>query len=448
MAKQQDQKPLIGDPRLAGWRTHPLDRRAFIRTLTFAAGGVYAGSRLTNPLAAKATQGEVTLTQWYHQYGEAGTEDAVRRYAQQYEDANPGVAIEVNWTIGDYPTILNTALVGGQAPDLFESSPNLDWVRNGLIAPLDDLIPPDIRADFNPRELATNTIEGQLYGIKIVVDTGGIYYRRSYLEQAGVQPPTNVDELIAAATALTNGPVKGLFLGNDGGISSMQQIMPWAAGSDFITAENQVVFDNPATIAAYQKLRELNQTDALLVGAPTDWFQPDSLIQGLVAMQWGGLWAMPQVTEELEDDFGYMAFPPLAGATGGPGQPTPATFLGGWSQLVNAKSPNIDAAKAYAKALWVDNTEVQRDFNLSYGFHIPPRLSVAATAEELQSGPPAEAVNILNQYGRSLSPLWTGAMGSALGDAVTRIVRDGADPTAEISAAAEATRQELQRLLG
>ncbi|CAA9563485.1 MAG: ABC transporter, substrate-binding protein (cluster 1, maltose/g3p/polyamine/iron) [uncultured Thermomicrobiales bacterium] len=444
MAKQQ-QAPIIGDPRLAGWRRHPLDRRAFIRTLTFAAGAVYAGSRQAQGTVA---QGTTTLTQWYHQYGEAGTEDAVRRYAQEYTEANPNVEVEVNWTVGDYPTILNTALVGGQAPDLFESSPNLDWVRNGLIAPLDDLIPEDIRADFNPRELATNTIEGQLYGVKIVVDTGGIYYRPSYLEQAGLQPPTNVDELIAAATALTDGPVKGLFLGNDGGISSMQQIMPWAAGSDFITADNQVVFDNPATILAYEKLRELNQTDALLVGAPTDWFQPDSLIQGLVAMQWGGLWAMPQVTEELEDDFGFIAFPPLAGASGGPAQPTPATFLGGWSQLVNAKSPNLDAAKAYAKYLWVDNTEAQRDFNLSYGFHVPPRISVAQAAEPLQSGPPAEAVNILNQYGRSLSPLWTGAMGAALGDAVTRIVREGADATAEVTAAAETTRQELQRLLG
>lgn len=434
--------------------TRQLSRRTFAKTLTFVAGAAVVASRRAE---AKA-QDKITLVQWYHEYGEAGTEDAVRSYASQYTEANPNVEIEVNWVLGDYPAQLNAALLTADAPDVFESSPNLDWVRNGLIAPLDDVMPAEILADYTPRELSTNTIDGQLYGLKIVVDTGVIYYRKSMLEDAGVAVPTTVDELIAAAKTLTDGPVKGLFLGNDGGISSMQQIMPWAAGSDFIINE-QIAFDNAATVAAYEKLRELNEAGVLLIGAPTDWFDPSAFIQGLTAMAWGGLWAMPQITSELEDDFGVFAFPPLAAAGGEtgpvasptvdePGSPTYATFIGGWSELVSAKSANLDAAKQYAKSLWVENADVQKDFNLSYGFHVPPRLSVASSAEQLQSGPPSEAVAALNQYGRAIGPLWTNTMGTVLGDAITRIVRDGADATQEVQAAAQQARDELQRLLG
>jgi len=433
-----------------------MNRRTFVKTLTIAGGTVVAvGPSATAKRAAAKRQDTITLRQWYHQYGEEGTEDAVKRYAEQYTEANPNVEVEVNWVVGDYPALLNAALLTDDGPDLFESTPNLDWVRNGLIAPLDDLLTPEVRADYTERELQSNTIEGVLYGLKIVVDTGMIYYRPSLLEAAGVAPPTTMDELIAAAQALTDGPTKGLFLGNDGGISAMQTILPWSAGSDFITPDNQDVFDNPGTVAAYEKLRELNQTDALLIGAPTDWFDPSAFIQNLCAMAWGGLWMMPVVTEELGDDFGVIPWPALTASTGAPvaspapgvaGTPTPATFLGGWSQLVSARSANVDAAKAYAKWLWVDNADVQRDFNLEYGFHVPPRRSVAAGAEALQGGPPAQAVEILNNYARSMSLVWTAPMGAALGDAVTRIVRDGADATQEVAAAAEAVRAEVARL--
>jgi hypothetical protein len=64
--------------------------------------------------------------------------------------------------------------------------------------------------------------------------------------------------------------------------------------------------------------------------------------------------------------------------------------------MVSAKSANVDAAKAYIKWLWIDNTKDQEDFNLSYGFHIPPRKSLAAQATKLQSGPAADALKIFN----------------------------------------------------
>ena len=61
--------------------------------------------------------GTPTIRQWYHLYGEEGTEQAVKRYAEGYERAT----VEVQWTPGDYESKLSSGLLSGTGPDVFES---------------------------------------------------------------------------------------------------------------------------------------------------------------------------------------------------------------------------------------------------------------------------------------------------------------------------------------
>ncbi len=144
------------------------------------------------------------------------------------------------------------------------------------------------------------------------------------------------------------------------------------------------------------------------MGNTTDWWDPSAFIQGASAMQWGGLWAFPAINEALGEDVGVFAWP--MAAEGG----TSSTFWGGWGECVSAKSQNLDAAKALVKWLWIENTEVQKDWNVSYGFHVPPRQSAAETAEALQVGAAADLVTNLYDYGVANNPLWTPVMGTAL----------------------------------
>ena len=58
-----------------------------------------------------------SLAQWYHQYGEAGTEQAVQRYAAQYKKAK----VTVTWTPGDYDKKAAAALLTSSGPDVFEA---------------------------------------------------------------------------------------------------------------------------------------------------------------------------------------------------------------------------------------------------------------------------------------------------------------------------------------
>jgi multiple sugar transport system substrate-binding protein len=64
----------------------------------------------------------------------------------------------------------------------------------------------------------------------MLTDTGGIYYKKSVLEEAGIAVPATIDDVIAAAQALDTGRVKGLFVGNDGGIGALGGPLLWSAG--------------------------------------------------------------------------------------------------------------------------------------------------------------------------------------------------------------------------
>lgn len=379
---------------------------------------------------------KINLAQWYHQYGEAGTKEAALKYAKAYTDGN----VSVQWTPGDYAAKLSSGLLSNKGPDVFESQLNIAMVKSNQVVALDDILA-DVKSDYSAEDLATNTIDGKVYGIRMIVDPQVIYYRKSLLDKAGIKPPETVDDLIAAAKALTTNKVKGIFVGNDGGLALGGPAL-WSSGGAYLTPENKPGFTGERAAQAFGKLHELYASKSVLLGAPTDWADPSALIQGLAAMQWIGMWALPAMQKALGDDLGVFAFPKLDA------QGTPAVYSGGWTQFVSAKSPNVDAAKAFVKWLWIDQAEYQEDWSLNYGFHIPPRKSLAAKASKLQTGAAAETVKLTQDYGRTDNPAWTPKMATAFNDLLTNVIRKGADPAAEISKAEKTVSTELTRLFG
>jgi multiple sugar transport system substrate-binding protein len=386
--------------------------------------------------------GKPTLKQWYHLYGESGTEQAVQRYAQGYDKAT----VEVQWTPGDYESKLSSGLLSDSGPDVFEYQLNADMVRSGQIVKLDDIVGP-VKNDYTATDITATSLDGSIYGVKIVDDTGFLYYRKSLLAAAGVQPPKTMDELIDASRALDRNGVKGLFIGNDAGVTpafgggALLDLVLWSAGTANLTADNKIGFTTPEAKDSFRKLRDLAQSGSILLGAPTDFWDPSSFTQELCAMQWCGLWAMPKILQAFPDDVGIVPWPALSATVG-----KPVTFLGGWMSMVSAKAKDVDLAKDFVKWLWIDNAQAQEDFNLNYGFHIPPRKNIAAGAQKLQQGLAAEALRIFNESAVAPNPMWTPKMKSAFADAATAIVRGGGDIDAELGKAQQTVEAELARL--
>jgi len=378
-----------------------------------------------------------TLRHWYHAYGEDGVQEAVRRYAAAYPDAD----VEVQWNPGDYDSKIVTALQNSAVPDVFEAQIKVDWVRNKQVVPLDDLLG-DAKDDFVATLLESQTVDGKLYGIPQAIDTQVLFYRPSLLAAAGVTPPTTVDGLLDAAKRLNTGGVRGLFAGNDGGVGVLTAPLLWSAGLDFLSEDGTAPgFDDPRAATVFAKFRELHTGGGLLLGAPTDWADPGAFVDGKAAMQWTGLWNLPKITEAHGDDVGVLPFPALDG-DGAESVP-----VGAYSAMVNARGADTDAAKAYVKWLWVEKTDYQTEFATAFGAHLPARASLAEKAASLRDGPGKDIVGFVADGGRIASPArWSATANTALSDAVSRIAREGADPVGELRAAVDVARAEIARL--
>ncbi|HLL33773.1 MAG TPA: sugar ABC transporter substrate-binding protein [Streptomyces sp.] len=412
------------------------DRRSVLRAaMGLAAAGGLAACGGNNGRGGGSGSGK-NLVQYFHAYGEPGTEQAVKRYAKAYREAN----VSTQWITGEnFESKLFSALLTDNAPDLFEFHPQIQLVRSGQVADLTDIVEP-VKDDFNQADIASHTVDGKIYGVRMIDDPQFFFYRKSMFEKAGVDVPTTLDELIEAAAKLTTDKVKGVFLGNE--LDAVVRPLIWAAGADTLDEKNRIAYHTDGVKEGLVKLRKLFTSGDLLLGAPTDFWDPSALNQGLTAIQWCGMWAMPQMQQALGDDLGVFPFPKVTDAG------KPSVYNGGWSMFVNAKGKNVDAAKEYVKWLWIDRKDYQEDWSLSYGFHVPPRLSIAESAEKLKSGLPAEGVRLFNEYGHFDNIGFTQAMIDAIEDVVGDCVRAGGDPEAALDKADGKINRELKKLFG
>lgn len=407
-------------------------------TATLAACGDNTGrsSSTSSDAAAGTSGGRPSLAQWYHQYGEEGTQEAVERYAAEYQ----GAEVTVSWKPGDYDQSTAASLLTDAGPDVFEygNGPTIDMIKGDQVADLTDLFG-DTLDDFTPSLIERMTYDGKIWAIPQVLDMQVLVYRRSLLEQAGIDPPQQMADLVAAAQELTVGDVTGLFLGNDGGAGLMGGPMLWAAGLDYLE-DDQIGFQDAGAAEALSVLRTLWTDESLLLGEAKDWFDPEAFVSGRAAMQWTGLWTFPAIAEALGDDFGAIPWPAMEGGA-------PSVPVGAYGSCVSTRSADVEAARAFAKWLWIDQTDKQLDFATSYGFHVPSRLSLVPEADVLADGPAADAAGYVKEYGHAQTPLlWTPECATAWGDMMSRVVRDGADAQAELEALVPIVEAELERV--
>lgn len=179
----------------------------------------------------------------------------------------------------------------------------------------------------------------------------------------------------------------------------------------------------------------------MLLGFTTDWYDAGAFTQGATAMQWCGLWALPTVEKALGDDFGVAPWPAYDSSG------KPVARLGGWTQAVNAKSKHIAEAKKYLQWLWIKQADIQIDWAVKYGFHVPPQTEVAAKTPELSKGPAKDTVTIGTKYGISFPAEWTQAMQAEFIAAAADIAK-GSAPEKTLRKAQSKAQSDLDKQMG
>ena len=137
-------------------------------------------------LAAPAAAQDLTL--WSHWADQQTKVDFVESAARAFEEANPGVSIDVVWYQKEpLYAALKTALTAGQGPDLFYAEPDqTEYMEAGLVLDLKD------RLNWDAIEPWAQDVwgwEGGVYGFPLEAWTVELYLNRDLLAEHGIEVP-------------------------------------------------------------------------------------------------------------------------------------------------------------------------------------------------------------------------------------------------------------------
>ncbi len=143
----------------------------------------------------------------YWQYFFDARVAAMETLIENFQSANPDITVKMtHFPYADYRTKVAAAIPAGEGPDvvqLFYGWLN-DYVAADLIQPLPSDVFPASRIDeeFFPMVQAMKE-DDQYWALPTAVRSLALFYNERLLEEAGVEPPTTLDEMIAAAKAMT-----------------------------------------------------------------------------------------------------------------------------------------------------------------------------------------------------------------------------------------------------
>lgn len=235
-----------------------------------------------------------------------------------------------------------------------------EYADAGFLLPLEEVMEPGYTDGFYTDVLAVGAVDGVQYAIPQRINSYGLVYWRTALEEAGLDVPETWEELLAAAEALTDGGRFGAAIAARRGPAAVNtwEALVLSAGGSVFDEEWRPQFNSPEGVAALELLTELVELSP--VGA-TAWHWPEAraaLSEGLAAMHLGGVAVISSMDDpEVTRYPGEYDIAPM---------PVPAERLGeesrtlitvyNWS--IASNTPNPEAAWEFIR--WITSEEMER----------------------------------------------------------------------------------------
>ncbi|MFD3582689.1 extracellular solute-binding protein [Streptomyces sp. NPDC058683] len=344
--------------------------------VTLAAAMALAACGTSGPSTSSSAKG---LTMWALS-DQTILKESVDAYNKDHPDAQITLRLFAN---DDYKQKLRVAFGASQAPDIFFSwggGALGDYVKAGKV---DALTQAEAGTDrYTPSVMQSATFDGKVYG----VPANGLapvvlYYNKTVLKDAGVQPPKTYDDLLAAVKKLKGKGVTPLSLAANSKwptLMYLEYLLDRQGGSDVFTkiaSGDSAGWQDASVTKANQYLQDLAKAGAFGDNASSVNYDQGAstalLYTGKAAMEVMGTWEYANIAKAAPDflkkgDLGYTAFPSLSGGAGDPKSivGNPSNFLS-----LNSSTKNRSAALTYLKDYVLDGSQV--DAYLAAG-SVPP----------------------------------------------------------------------------
>jgi ABC-type glycerol-3-phosphate transport system substrate-binding protein len=368
-----------------------MERRTFLKVAaqTAAAAAILPPVlETTNAVAGPAQANQTKVTFWQFQT-DNNSLAAWRKIISDFNAKNRDVLVEmviVPWA--EQAQKLTTAISTGSAPDVSMMGNDVvaQYAAIGALAPLDSYfqawskeVGSDITQDMYPGDHLYYKWKNSWYASPIAEETRLVYYRKSFLKAANIDPSkafATYDSMLKAAQAL-NKPSKGIYgWGIPGAIAyyTVQTFAPiyLAWGAQFLNSKGLCGFDTPEFRAALTWYTDLYKH--YKVTPPDTPIYDDSKLNplfeaGKMALYISGPWLTNLVTDaSIKADLGYAQLPR--------GPKRKAAFLGGWPLVMWSQSHNKDATFRFIRYV-TDPKQALQTICLGAG-QLPGRKSMAA----------------------------------------------------------------------
>ncbi len=332
----------------------------------------------------------------------------------------------------DYDTTLQASLAAGDPPDVFYVNDNRipDLAEAGTLAPMEDNVAdPD---DFYPALQQAFTFEETLYCPPKDFSTLALQYNTDLFDEAGLEPPTNWDELESAAEQLTSGDTVGLALAPEffrWGVFAVQ------AGGELANEDRtaMTVTDGPMEEGfSYVK----NLYDQGWAATPADLdagWAGEAFGQGKAAMTIEGNWIVPALRNDFPDVNWAVAELPE-----GPAGKGTFAFSVCYAVAVNADNPEA----SWDLVDYLVSPEQQLEFTSQFPV-MPSRQSLRDGW--LEANPDLEAH--LNAAEYAVAPVYVPGFQAVL-DTVNDGIQGIADGSKEVQDVLEDTQSAGESVLG
>ena len=213
--------------------TSPLRGRVIVATAAAAALAL-TGCTPSAQTSPESSAEDQTLTVW-HYFSDDNQVAILEDYKSMFEEANPGVTVENVFVPYDQlnPRLISTA-ASSTGPDVvvFNGADMSSLALGGALAPLDEYWDGFADAGQFP-DSVIHRLDDTVYAAQGYVNLLGLWYNADVLDEAGVEPPTSLDELDEALAAALEAGQGGITLSGLPNSQGEWQAYPWLTAFGF-----------------------------------------------------------------------------------------------------------------------------------------------------------------------------------------------------------------------
>ncbi|GMA15325.1 sugar ABC transporter substrate-binding protein (plasmid) [Deinococcus metallilatus] len=361
-----------------------------------------------------------TLQFWKFGTPEETANKALQGWVDQWNKENPDTQVALKlFPFNDYTgPVLTTAFASGSGPDVFWASPGtfLQYVSSGVAADLSSIFTPALRADLLPAAVQAVTVNGKPYAMPFEQEPVALFYNKDILAKYKIPVPRSWNDVLKASATLKAAGVTPIVIEPAPGAYQNFTWYPflWQTGANVANPSlTQATMNSGGAAQALDFWRALIQRGYAPRTASdcTCNIGSTPFASGKAAMIVDGMWAIQMLKEAGKVNFGVTHLPTPTGKN-------PVTVYGGWTQVVNAKGQNVEAAKKFTAWMWAQGTQRPLEWVSKVNSKFSPRKSVTAAGKSYYDQPYLRDFRDLILPTARAEPRFPAEMVKIVGDAI------------------------------